>query len=433
MIEDTSHELIGTPSSELPSSNIAASLTSTKAEVSALGETVAPKVNHENGNSTEINHENGNSTEISGGASNENDCSSLVHSNTDISSTSNLSTLIRRSAHIKMIIELRENYESDFFAQCFIREDGISQKGDPYLKLSFRDCSSQITTMIWNNHPLFSQCYSSVKIGSFYKIRGSLQKFEHGVSLRIRRIRGTVEADRQDGFDPHRCQPEELLKELRLLATTYIDKGPLLDLVQGFLGKYESMLYELPASRAHHHCTRGGLLEHTLSVTQLVLKLANHYLDAHLVPADKISIPLLVAGSILHDIGKLSDTDLSSVVTRKKTEGFLLGHQVLGIKLIGEIASEVGLESETQMLLEHIILSHQRFSDWETAIPPMTLDAMLVHYADYIDSTFNNALKIITEDVSQECITRKKGPFNMPILKTFPDETNSKEESTINE
>ena len=54
MIEDTSHELIGTPSSELPSSNIAASLTSTKAEVSALGETVAPKVNHENGNSTEI-------------------------------------------------------------------------------------------------------------------------------------------------------------------------------------------------------------------------------------------------------------------------------------------------------------------------------------------------------------------------------------------
>ena len=85
------------------------------------------------------------------------------------------------------------------------------------------------------------------------------------------------------------------------------------------------------------------------------------------------------------------------------------------------------------MLLEHIILSHQRFSDWETAIPPMTLDAMLVHYADYIDSTFNNALQIISEDVSQECITRKKGPFNMPILKTFPDETNSKEESTINE
>ncbi len=148
MIEDTSHELIGTQSSELSSSNIAASLTSTKAEVSALGETVAPKVNHENGNSTEI----------SGGASNENDCSSLVHSNTDISSTSNLSTLIRRSAHIKMIIELRENYESDFFAQCFIREDGISQKGDPYLKLSFRDCRSQITTRLWSHHRLFSQC-----------------------------------------------------------------------------------------------------------------------------------------------------------------------------------------------------------------------------------------------------------------------------------
>ena len=63
----------------------------------------------------------------------------------------------------------------------------------------------------------------------------------------------------------------------------------------------------------------------------------------------------------------------------------------------------------------------------------MTLEAMLVHYADYIDSTFNNALKIISEDVSQECITRKKGPFNIPLLKTFPNETHSEEESPINE
>lgn len=429
MIEDTSPELIGAPPSDPSSSNLSTSLSSTQSAVSDLGDNAAPNVNHKDEKSTDN----------AGEASNESSSSSLIHSNTETPNSSNASAPARRSAYIKTIVELEENHESDFFVQCFIREDCLSQKGDPYLKLSFRDCTSQITAMIWNNNPLFSQCYSSVKIGSFYKIRGSVQKFEHGISLRIRRIREAVESDREDGFEPHRCQPcslqnpEELLNELRFLATTHIGEGPLLDLIQVFFDEYESILYELPASRAHHHCTRGGLLEHTLSVTQLVLKLAKHYLDANAVPADDLSIPLIVAGSILHDIGKLSDTDLSSVVVKKKTQGFLLGHQVLAIKLIGEIASEVGLESNTQVLLEHIILSHQRFSDWETAIPPMTLEAMLVHYADYIDSTFNNALKLISEDVSQECITRKKGPFNIPLLKTFPNETHSEEESPINE
>lgn len=426
MIEDTLPELTGTPQPEQSSSELSSSLSSTNDEVSELNKKRNPKVDSPKEKPAE------NTEDVA----NKYTDSSLVHSGSD---KSNDSIPSRRSGHIKTIVELIENHESDFFAQCIIREDCVSQKGDPYLKLSFRDCTSQITAMIWNNNPLFNQCHTLISVGSFYKLRGSVQILEHGVSLRIRRIRKAIEADRKDGFDPHRCQPctltqpEDILKELRLLAETNIDEGALLDLVQDFLNKYESMLYELPASRAHHHCTRGGLLEHTLSVTQLVLKLAKHYLDANIVASGEISISLIVAGAILHDVGKLSDTDLSSVVPQKKPEGFLLGHQVLAIKLIDEMASSVGLLPSELALLEHIILSHQRFSDWETAIPPMTLEAMLVHYADYIDSTFNNALKVISEDVSQECLTRKKGPFNAPLLKTFPEKIHSDEESPIDE
>ncbi len=38
--------------------------------------------------------------------------------------------------------------------------------------------------------------------------------------------------------------------------------------------------------------------------------------------------------------------------------------------------------------LEHIIVSHQRLPEWGSPKPPMTPEALLVHYADDLDAKY---------------------------------------------
>jgi 3'-5' exoribonuclease len=39
--------------------------------------------------------------------------------------------------------------------------------------------------------------------------------------------------------------------------------------------------------------------------------------------------------------------------------------------------------------LEHVIISHQRLPEWGSPKPPMTPEALLVHYADDIDAKYH--------------------------------------------
>ncbi len=58
--------------------------------------------------------------------------------------------------------------------------------------------------------------------------------------------------------------------------------------------------------------------------------------------------------------------------------------------------------------LEHVILSHQRLPEWGSPKPPMTPEAMLVHYADDLDAKYNMLVKVLVEDTEPGPLTSKK-------------------------
>jgi 3'-5' exoribonuclease len=133
-----------------------------------------------------------------------------------------------------------------------------------------------------------------------------------------------------------------------------------------------------PAAKKMHHAYIGGLLEHTLSMAILVDKLAGHYTG--------IDRDLLLAGAILHDIGKIREFEFSSHIDYT-SEGRLLSHIVIGIQIIDEKLKLMKTFPEEQaMLLKHLVVSHHGVREFGSPELPKTIEAVLLNHIDEIDS-----------------------------------------------
>jgi 3'-5' exoribonuclease len=138
-----------------------------------------------------------------------------------------------------------------------------------------------------------------------------------------------------------------------------------------FRRRYE----ECPASLRGHHAALGGLLKHTCEVASIGRTIAK---------ACRADADLVLAGALLHDMGKLEAYTWAGVF--ESTEpGALLGHVVLGALMLDRRLKDESTPPCTTrelMLLHHLILSHHGQLEHGAPVQPMTLEAEVLHYAD---------------------------------------------------
>ncbi|HEJ83934.1 MAG TPA: HD domain-containing protein, partial [Desulfobacteraceae bacterium] len=136
-----------------------------------------------------------------------------------------------------------------------------------------------------------------------------------------------------------------------------------------------------PAAKSMHHVYLGGLLEHSLAVADLADDICRRY--------PELDRDLLVAGALLHDIGKVDE--LRYVRTFDYTdEGKLLGHIVMGVEMIDEKLR--GLESFPRplaLLLKHLLLSHHGQYEYGSPKRPKTMEAVVLNFIDDLDAKIN--------------------------------------------
>jgi 3'-5' exoribonuclease len=153
---------------------------------------------------------------------------------------------------------------------------------------------------------------------------------------------------------------------------------PLQDLVLNLLHRHAEVWQLHPAARRNHHAYLGGLLEHTWFVTRLAFQTAGLY------PA--INRQLVVAGAILHDLGKIKEL-AQPYAPEYTVPGQLLGHIVLGWEMIRQEAAAINFPDQNLLLqLEHIIITHHGQRDFGSPVVPKTREAMVVYFADDLDS-----------------------------------------------
>ncbi len=180
------------------------------------------------------------------------------------------------------------------------------------------------------------------------------------------------------------------------------------DLVVSILEANREVLLGLPAAARNHHAFSGGFLEHVVSVTRTAVYLAAKYDDYYPDLKPRLNRGLVVAGAILHDIGKLRELEWRPEGAAYTAEGALIGHILQGRDMVREAAVGRAIDPELLLRLEHIIVSHQRLPEWGSPKPPMTPEALLVHYADDLDAKFHMLHAALRDDATPGPLTSKK-------------------------
>jgi 3'-5' exoribonuclease len=268
-------------------------------------------------------------------------------------------------------------------AHFLVTTKEIRQKkmGDPYLSLHLADKTGEIEAKMWDN---VTEVMDTFDRDDFVKVKGIAQVYQNRSQFTIHKLRRMQdeEVELADFFPCSARDPEEMFQELRSIIAG-IANPHLLALLEAVFNDSEiSALFKLaPAAKTIHHAWRGGLLEHVLSLCALAKATGPLY--------PNIDLDLLLTGIILHDIGKIEEL----TYTRSfgySANGQLLGHIVLGLRLLGKkFDSLPDFPPRLRSLLEHIIVSHHGLLEYGSPKTPIFAEALLIHHLDNLDSKMN--------------------------------------------
>ena len=127
-------------------------------------------------------------------------------------------------------------------------------------------------------------------------------------------------------------------------------------------------LRSLPAAETHH-AYAGGLLEHTVGVATLCREAAQLH--------PRLRADLVLAAALVHDVGRTLDLERGPTF-RQTDEGRLLGHVLLGLRLLEERGSGLAVDVRAELL--HAVAVHHDVRAARTA------EATVLYHANQLDA-----------------------------------------------
>ncbi len=269
-----------------------------------------------------------------------------------------------------------------------------NRNGNLYLQVDLSDRSGSVNTRMWN---ATDGDYRNFDNGDYVHVEGATQLFQGNLQLiatRIRRARPD-EVDESDFVTLQTAEVDQMRARL-IEILNGIESAPLSRLAKGFLADDEFMdkFCRAPAGMKNHHAYQGGLLEHVLSLMELVLVVAPRYPQ---LDRDK-----LMMGVLLHDAAKIDELAYERDISYTD-EGQLLGHMVLGVTMLDDkvrqIVSQDGQPFPERLLteLKHLIVSHHGQYEYGSSKLPMTLEAITLHLLDNLDAKLANFTQLMTD------------------------------------
>jgi 3'-5' exoribonuclease len=268
---------------------------------------------------------------------------------------------------VATIAELAEDRTVDAVFAVARKRRLTTRAGKPYLAVELVDPSGRIEGRIWNDVELLDRRFAE---GDAVRVLGRVERFDGRLQLQVRAVEA-ADTDPATLAPTMRRDADELEGFLEFLAAE-VAHPELAAVVTEILGEPEVRdgMRLLPAAGADgHHGYAGGLLEHTVGVATLCRE------TAQLHP--RLRADLLLAAALLHDVGRVRELGHGPAF-RPTTEGALLGHVQLGIRLVDEHAG--GLESEPRAELLHAIAAHHDRNLGRTA------EAAVLYHANQLDA-----------------------------------------------
>jgi 3'-5' exoribonuclease len=289
----------------------------------------------------------------------------------------------------------RENIDQIFLAQE--KQLRSNRNGNLYLQVRLSDKSGSLTAMMWNAS---DRIYGSFEDGSFVRVQGTTQYYNSNLQMIINRIDraepGNI--DEREFVTVSNEQVDALASRLSELLRS-MENEHLRNLVECFLmdEQFMAKLTAAPAGVKNHHAYRGGLLEHIVSLMEVVNVVSPRY--------EELDRDLMLAGAFLHDMGKIDELTYERGLGYSN-EGQLIGHIVMAVSTLenkiaeAEKLSGESFPAELQLRLKHMIVSHHGEYAYGSPKLPMTYEAVALHYLDNLDAKLHAFSQLMKEDAN---------------------------------
>ena len=288
------------------------------------------------------------------------------------------------------VSEMRPNQVTTATFLVHIKDVRQKKSGEPYLSLVLGDRTGELDAKMWDN---VAEVMDTFERDDFVKVKGLLQIFQNRPQLTIHKMMRILDTDVDfaDYFPASDRDPLDMFAELRQIVST-VGNPHLNALLNAFLddGGIARRYRTAPAAKNVHHAYLGGLIEHVLSVCHLCRAMAAHYKN--------VDLDLLLTGAVLHDIGKISELTYERTFGYS-TEGQLLGHIVIGLRMIQEkIGRFPDFPPRLRTLVEHMLVSHHGELEFGSPKVPLFPEALLLHHLDNLDSKMECMRNMVAKD-----------------------------------
>jgi 3'-5' exoribonuclease len=326
--------------------------------------------------------------------------------------------------------DLVDGEEATCYAALVKKTKGMTKSNQQYMKCVFQDKRTRVEAPLWSDSRFLREAETWPEgIAYRLQVRGKYD-LRYGMQVEILGIRPATDDDTRNGFDfadlyeSSKTPPEDLLKKLYDLINRYIEHPALRQLVEDVLKENLPLFKKMPAAQGIHHSYTSGLLEHVWSMTRIAGFLVDHYAKYYNELNPPLNRGVVVAATVLHDIGKLRELEYHPIEAKYTTEGCLIGHILIGRDMIREAARRIdGFPEETLMLLEHAILAHHGRREFGSPVPPQTMEALLVAYVDDLDAKMNSvAHERMTSQTTDAFTDRIFALDNRRFYKGLPEE-----------
>ena len=284
------------------------------------------------------------------------------------------------------IQEWREGIRVAGIYLCKSKTSAVTKNGKAYENVTLMDRTGTVDGKIWDPDDAGIDDFEAL---DYVDIVGDISRFNGALQISLKRVRraGEGEYDSADYLPTTDYDTEKMFQTL----LDFMDKvqNPYLSaLLKKFFVEDEALVRRFKtasAAKTLHHAFVGGLLQHTLYVTNLCFFMTKYY--------PVLNRDLLLTAAICHDIGKT--TEISPFPQNDYTDdGQLLGHIMIGAEMIHDAASQIeGFPAELETDLKHCILAHHGEFEYGSPKKPALAEALALNLADNADAR----LEMITE------------------------------------
>lgn len=273
--------------------------------------------------------------------------------------------------------DIRENHSVDGLFLVASKNIGVTKGGNSYLTLKLLDRSGEIEARVWERADDLGRGFEK---NDFVHVRGQATLYQGKMQIRVQDVMRVDESKvaAEDFLPRSALDPSAMMEELQTILRA-IKNPHLLALAEACFADEELMklLKQAPGAKTIHHPYISGLLEHTLSLLKLILKVAENYRG--------VDVDLLLIGGFLHDIGKVYEFSFDRAVDYTDA-GQLLGHLVMEVEMVSKkIAALPDFPEELSILVKHLLVSHHGAYEFGSPKLPQTLEAVMLHSLDDLD------------------------------------------------